>query len=188
MSSKLMIATMLCLTLSTSSQSSRIETYSISMIDGLSAPVTHGDYRTEVFEAGGNYSPAIKADIEFEFTLTSDIKLLEQSSIEAKLRPAILVKVSLIDVDRDQIVSSVIVELNRTSPVCRSFLFPIGDRASRYQIWFEDSWEESVNGTRRAMGGTFVTWSGITVSLSPIVSELDDVVRTKPTRRGFKVD
>ena len=188
MRSTLLLVTVLCLPFSNWSQPSKIASYSITMVGSISAPENHNGYRTDTFEAGGTSCPAIKADIEFHFRPTSNVAVLVQLPNEDKPRTAILMKVSLVDVERDQVTSSVLVELGRISPECRNIHFPIGDRASKYQLWFQDSWEENVNGMRRVMRGTFVILFGTTVSVYPSASNPDDVVPKKPTRRGFKVD
>lgn len=188
MRSILQLVTVLSLSFTTWSQSAKTTSYSITMVGGICAPGNHDGYRTDPFHAGGTCCPAIKADVEFRFKPTANPEVLMQFPDDDRVRSAILMRVSLVAVECNHVVSSVLIELSNISPEFRSIRFPIGDRASQYQLWFQDSWEENVNGMRRAIRGTFVNWDGTTVSVYPSTSNPGDAVAKKPTRRGFKVD
>jgi hypothetical protein len=179
---------MLCVSFTTWSQPARGTSYSITIADSVSTPRNHDGYRTDSFLAGGSCCPAIRADIEFHFRSKANTEVLVRFPNEDNPRPAILMRVSLVEVECHQVVSSVLLELNNISPDCRTIRFSIGARASQYQLWFQDSWEENVNGTRRIARGASVNWDGTIVTVYPSVSNTDEVIPMKPTRRGFKVD
>lgn len=180
--------TILCFSFTTWSQPSKIGSYAVTLVGLNCVLVNREGFHTGRFEAGGTDSPAIRADIRFKFNVTWTLEAPVQLPFEDKPRPNILMRVSLIDVDRDLVMSSMVIELGPISPDCRSIHFPIGDRSSNYELWFQDSWEENVKGMRRVVRGIPVNWDGTTVNIYASASNQDDVAPKKQTRQGYKVD
>jgi hypothetical protein len=144
-------------------------------------------YRTEPFFAGGASCPSIIVNGEFRIRMIDDGMGVRLPN-ETGSRPQSLMRISLVEVESNRVVSTVLLTFDFGSSARRSIRFPVGARRSLYQLWVQSAWEETLGGRRSVTRGGSNVCNGTTIVVYPLVSELEDAVPLNQTRRGFKVD